>query len=90
VLNRHIKVRKTKGEGKFRYESGRELDLDDMVPEIKFFSLFSGSVFNVEGANEVSSPATQQAVEELKKGARKHSQLGKRVRQRKQNLSHLT
>lgn len=54
-----------------------ELDLDDMVPEIKFFSLFSGSVFNVECANEVSSPAAQQAVEELKKGARKHSQLGK-------------
>ena len=54
-----------------------EWNLDDMVPEIKFLSLFSGSVFNVECANEVSSPATQQAVEELKKSARKHSQLGK-------------
>ena len=66
-----------------------KLNLNDVVSEINFFSLFSGSVFNIKYANEVSSPATQQAVEELKKYARKHSQLGKRVWQRKQNLSHL-
>ena len=50
-----------------------ELNLDDMVPEINFLFLFSGSVFNVECANEVSGPATQQAVEDLKECARKHS-----------------
>lgn len=50
--------------------------LDDMVSEINFLTFFSGSVFNVEDANEVSSPASQQAVEELKQNARQHSQLG--------------
>lgn len=33
-------------------------NLDDMVPEVNFFSLFSGPVFNVEYGNEVSRPAT--------------------------------
>jgi len=72
-----VKQKHEKGKENSDLKSGRELNLDDMVPEVEFFSLFSGSVFNVECANEVSSPATQQAVEELKKGARKHSQLGK-------------
>lgn len=39
--------------------------LNDMVPEINFFSFFSCSVFNIEHTNEISSPATQQAIEEL-------------------------
>lgn len=45
-------------------------NLDDMVPEINFFSFFSGSVFYVEHANEICCPAPQQAVEELKEYAR--------------------
>ena len=52
-------------------------NLDDMVSEINFLPLFSGSVFDVENANKVSSPAAQQTVEELKKYARQHSQLRK-------------
>lgn len=53
------------------------MNLNDMVPEISLFSLFPGSVFNIENTNEVSCPTTQQAIEELKKYPREHSQLGK-------------
>lgn len=40
--------------------------LDDMVSEVDFLSLFPGSVFNIENADEVSSPTTQEPIEELK------------------------
>ena len=30
-----------------------------MVSEVNFLSLFSGSVLNIENADEISSPATQ-------------------------------
>lgn len=33
--------------------------LNNMVSEINFLSFFSGSVFNIECADEISSPATQ-------------------------------
>lgn len=43
--------------------------LNDMVSEIGFLSLFPSSVLDVKGADEVSSPAPQQAIEELEEDA---------------------
>lgn len=40
-------------------------DLNDMVSEISFLSFLSGSVFNIEDADEISCPATHQAIKEL-------------------------
>lgn len=40
--------------------------LDDMIPEINFFPFFSGSIFNIKYANEISSPTTQNSIKQLK------------------------
>lgn len=68
-------------------EDGRYLN--DIVPEINSLSFFFGSILNIENANEVGCPTTQQAIEELKKYPRKHPKLRKCVWQCQQNLSHL-
>lgn len=48
-----------------------------MVPEINLLSFFPGSVLHIENADDISSPATHQAVEELKHNSRHHTQLRK-------------
>lgn len=60
-----------------------------MVPEINFLPLLSGSVLHIECANEISSPASQQSIQELEHDSGHHSQLRKRVRQRQQHLCYL-
>lgn len=65
------------------------MNLNNMVSKINFFPFFSSSIFNIEYTNQISSPATKQAIEELKQNSREHSQLRKRIGQSKQNLSNL-
>lgn len=40
--------------------------LNNMVSEINFFSLLSGSVLNIKDTYKVSSPASHESVEKLK------------------------
>lgn len=53
------------------------INLDNMVPEIYFLSFFPGSVLYIENTDEISSPASHQAIKELEKDARGHPKLGK-------------
>lgn len=45
------------------------INLNNMVSEIDFFTLFSGSVLDVENADEVGRPAAHHAVKQLKQNA---------------------
>lgn len=63
--------------------------LNNMVLEANTFFLLAASVLDVEDADEVSSPATDQAVEYLENDAGDHSQLGEGVGECKQHLRNL-
>lgn len=60
-----------------------------MVLEVDVFFLLSASVLNVENTDEISSPASQNAIKDLEYYAWKHTQLRERVWQSQQNLSNL-
>ena len=83
-------VSSSNGSKKSQQEKEDELmNLNNMVSKINFFPFFSSSIFDIEYTNQISSPATKQAIEELKQNSREHSQLRKRIGQSKQNLSNL-
>ena len=50
--------------------------LNDVISEINFLSFLSGSVLNIQNADEISRPTSHQTVEELEEDPRHHSQLG--------------
>lgn len=60
-----------------------------MVGEADTVLLFPRAILDVEDADEVGSPASHEAVEELQDHAGDHPQLRERVGQRQQHLSHL-
>ena len=41
-----------------------------MIPEINLFPLFSSSILNIKNTYKVSSPASQQAIKQLKQNSR--------------------
>ena len=57
-------------------------NLDDMVFEVDILFLLTASVLHVQNANQVSSPTTNKAIEDLEYDAWKHSQLREWVWQR--------
>lgn len=60
-----------------------------MVSEVYFLPLLPRPILNIQYADQVSSPASQQTIEKLEEDARGHAQLGERVWQGEKNLCHL-
>lgn len=63
--------------------------LDDVIFKADVLLLLPGAVLDVEDADEVSGPASQEAVEDLESDSGSHPHLGEGVGQRQQNLSDL-
>lgn len=60
-----------------------------MVSKVSFLSLLPESIFKIKWSDEISRPTSHQPIQQLKQNSRHHSQLRKRIWQRKKDLSHL-